>query len=184
MNELTPIPLANGNVTQADEVFSVSLDDVWHISYSRKCGAVKSLRKNFVQGVHYKVFRQLPNNPQGGRPITTFLLAKECAKKLLANKLRIPELRKAQRKTYFILCKEANAVKIGMALDASDRMAMLQCGNPFTLCLLLVIPLNVEAKLHRKFSALRLQNEWFSFDKAIADFIDECKTGALLSEII
>lgn len=119
--------------------------------------------------------------------MTTFLLTKECAKKLLANKLRMPELRKAQRKTYFILCKEANAVKIGMALDASDRMdrmAMLQCGNPFTLRLLLVIPLNVEAKLHRKFSALRPQNEWFSFDKAIADFMDECKTGALLSEII
>ena len=184
MNELTPIPLANGSVTHPDEVFSVSLDDVWHISYSSKASAVKSLRKNFVQGVHYRVFRQLPDNPQGGRPITTFLLAKECAKKLLANKLRIPELRKTQRKTYFILCKEANAVKIGMALDASDRMAMLQCGNPFTLCLLLVIPLNVEAKLHRKFSALRLQNEWFSFDKAIVDFIDECKTGALLSEII
>ena len=165
-------------------MFSVSLDDVWHISYSSKASAVKSLRKNFVQGVHYRVFRQLPDNPQGGRPITTFLLTKECAKKLLANKLRMPELRKAQRKTYFILCKEANAVKIGMALDASDRMAMLQCGNPFTLRLLLVIPLNVEAKLHRKFSALRRQNEWFSFDKAIADFIDECKTGALLSEII
>lgn len=94
MNELIPIPLANGSVThpdklrayfervitaeQSEEEFAVSLDDVWRIGFPRKDHAVRVLRKEFVQGVDYQVSLAVGENPAGGRPTEMYRLSVSC----------------------------------------------------------------------------------------------------------
>ena len=188
------IVLANGDLTETNKLrsyfdtndtrFTVSLEEVWPSGYARKDSAIKHLYKNFGNGIDFRVSRIHAGNIKGGRPSLLIMLTRHCAERMLANGRRVSGVALAQRKTYFILCKEANAIKIGMAADVSTRLASLQVGNPFELRIVLILPVNIETKMHKQFNSLRLRYEWFSFGQPIIDFIDQCKSGALLSELL
>lgn len=92
--ETLQIILANGDLAKADrlrsffdkifqaedsgEEFPVELETVWRIGYAAKAGAVKALRKNFVEGIDYKVSIQLDENPEAGRPAELYKLSVSC----------------------------------------------------------------------------------------------------------
>jgi hypothetical protein len=69
---------------------------------------------------------------------------------------------------YLIRVKETNLHKIGVANDASKRLAALQTGSPFQLelvtCYEVYAPYNHEKKLHSYFEQQRTQGEWFNLD--------------------
>ncbi|MGI4873158.1 MAG: phage antirepressor KilAC domain-containing protein [Janthinobacterium lividum] len=93
--ESLQIILADGRLAQSDklreyfsgifqaeesgEQYPVELGHVWPIGYAAKEGAVKALRKQFVQDVDFQVFVQLAENPQGGRPAESYRLTVACA---------------------------------------------------------------------------------------------------------
>lgn len=74
---------------------------------------------------------------------------------------------------YFIICPEANSVKIGFTrTDPRLRMASLQTGCPLRLDLAMAVPgtREDEEKLHRCFAPLRMRGEWFWNDWKLKDF--------------
>lgn len=184
MNELTPIALANGSVTQASklrvyfdrvfqaeesgEEFPVQLAHIWPIGYSRKDNAVAALRKNFVQGTDYVSVHSIVEREIGATSKTEYKLSKEAAIRfceLKATPLR--QYSNLKQGTYFVACKEASAVKIGLAVDLKRRLFTLQAGNPFVLQILLFLPFNTERKLHKRFSHLAIGREWFTLSDEI-----------------
>lgn len=74
------------------------------------------------------------------------------------------------RRTYFVLNKDAGAVKIGTSDFPQERLAQLQTGSPSELELILTIDSDVEEELHRRFSDHRIRGEWFRFDGAVKEF--------------
>lgn len=70
------------------EEFPINLDDVWPLCYGRKSDAVEALAKDFLQDVDYKVIRQNPQNPLGGRPINEYHLTISCFEFFIARKVR------------------------------------------------------------------------------------------------
>lgn len=80
---------------------------------------------------------------------------------------------------YFIRCNEF--IKIGIAVDVSRRIGILQIGCPYKLTLAAKIshtePEELEQHLHRKFSDRCVSGEWFRItDQEIADAI-ACYSG-------
>lgn len=47
---------------QQDKVFSVNLDDVWQLAYSRKDNAVRALKANFMENVDYIAIQKSENS--------------------------------------------------------------------------------------------------------------------------
>lgn len=72
-------------LAKASEEFPVNLDEVWPLVYERKDSAVDSLKRDFIQGVDYQVFRQ---NPEKGRPIELYYLTVGCMEFFIARKVR------------------------------------------------------------------------------------------------
>lgn len=70
------------------EEFPINLDEVWPLVYGRKSDAVEALVKDFIQDVDYKVLRQNPQNPLGGRPTNTYQLSTSCFEFFIARKVR------------------------------------------------------------------------------------------------
>lgn len=66
--------------SNSDE-FPINLDEVWPLCYGRKSDAVEALAKDFLQDVDYKVIRQNPQNPLGGRPINGMLTPRRWQKR-------------------------------------------------------------------------------------------------------
>lgn len=66
---------------------------------------------------------------------------------------------------YFVQAGEGGPVKIGYARNVEHRMNYLQLGNHERLSLLRVVSGDQRAEcwLHRQFSLLRLEREWFKF---------------------
>lgn len=52
---------------QQDKVFSVNLDDVWQLAYTRKDVAVRALKANFIENVDYLPLRQNVERSEDGR---------------------------------------------------------------------------------------------------------------------
>jgi hypothetical protein len=73
--------------TNSDE-FPINLDEVWPLVYGRKSDAVEALAKDFIQDVDYKVLRQNPQNPLGGRPTNEYHLTTSCFEFFIARKVR------------------------------------------------------------------------------------------------
>lgn len=58
--------------------------------YGRKSDAVEALTSNeqFIQEVDYKVLRQNPQNPKGGRPADIYMLSVSCLEYFIVRKVR------------------------------------------------------------------------------------------------
>lgn len=78
------------NLSKSNDEFPVDLDDVWPLVYNSKGDAVKALifSDSFVQDYDYKVFRQNPKNPQGGRPINKYMISIKCLEYFIVKKVR------------------------------------------------------------------------------------------------
>jgi uncharacterized protein YozE (UPF0346 family) len=77
------------------------------------------------------------------------------------------------KRTYIIVSQDGKSVKIGKSLDPERRSKTLQTGQPLPLKTLLVLDMDVEAQLHKRFARDRQLGEWFRFSHDIRDFLDE-----------
>lgn len=76
---------------------------------------------------------------------------------------------------YFILDRESNAVKIGIAEDPITKLRDMQVGNPHQLTIMKTIgegTLLVERRLHRQFAEDRLSGEWFKYGRALKTYLN------------
>lgn len=89
-NELKSYFEAVLKLSYSDNEFPINLEDVFHLVYSKKSDAVASLKKNeiFVEGIDFKVLRQNPQNPKGGRPTEEYHLSIPCLEYFIARKVR------------------------------------------------------------------------------------------------
>lgn len=85
--------------------------------------------------------------------------------------LKKKEIRKAEKKTYFLKNKDTGLLKIGRSCDPEGRAKALQCGAGSELDILLVIDEDIEHELHLRFSDDRAFNEWFYHSNAINSYI-------------
>lgn len=87
---------------------------------------------------------------------------------------------------YFIQAQSGGPIKIGKAKDVAKRVMILQCGNPDLLVVRRTIPFAdaeaAERRLHRAFTALRIQGEWFKAHPALAAVADAIPDPALADE--
>lgn len=85
--------------------------------------------------------------------------------------------RNGPRYVYFVQADTLRLVKIGVAVDLSNRLSALRTGNADTLTVLGVIPdddaRTLERALHHEFRAHWHHGEWFSPCVALLDFIAE-----------
>lgn len=82
-------------------------------------------------------------------------------------------------RVYFIQGKSGGAVKIGHSSDPEHRLKRLQTGNSEPLRIIAMISGGAakEAELHRKFSHLNIQGEWFNLGPDLHRYIVEIRTG-------
>jgi hypothetical protein len=80
---------------------------------------------------------------------------------------------------YAIEC--ADQVKIGKAMDVSERFASLQTGSPFDLVLLGSVrgPKSLEREIHKWAAADRKRGEWFAKSERVMRLVDRIKAGKL-----
>lgn len=78
---------------------------------------------------------------------------------------------------YFIKCSLTGLVKIGTAKQVAQRLAELQTGSPGQLVLIAEIEGDraEEMRLHAQFHSLRERGEWFRYDGALRDYIEDLK---------
>lgn len=72
---------------QSGKEFPINLNDAWALAYGRKEDAVRALKNNFIENVHYQVLRQNAENPKGGRPIDEYWLSVGCLEYFIASKV-------------------------------------------------------------------------------------------------
>jgi len=95
-------------------------------------------------------------------------------------------LTKDERPIYFILDRQSNAVKIGIAESPEARLRDLQVGNPHTLELVKVIPGGngeTESGLHNSYRKDRLGGEWFRLSKRLSEYLAEIKPSVTNSNL-
>lgn len=73
---------------QQEKVFSVNIDDVWMLAYSRKDAAVRALKVNFMENVDFIVIHQEVENSKDGRPLDNYYLTSACLEYFVARKVR------------------------------------------------------------------------------------------------
>lgn len=76
---------------QQDKVFSVNLDDVWQLAYTRKDAAVRALKTNFIENVDYLPLPQNVERSEDGTFIsggTDYYLTSACLEYFVARKVR------------------------------------------------------------------------------------------------
>ena len=76
---------------------------------------------------------------------------------------------------YFL--KSDKYVKIGYSKNPKKRISILKISIPFEMEVIGIIEgdLKKESQLHRMFSKLRVQGEWFLLTEEIIDYIRSCK---------
>lgn len=134
------------------------LDIDLHSIRSTMLGVCKGLDKDFARLLELVV--DLSSNAD----IYTALVRQ-------AGRLKKKEIRKAEKKTYFIKNKETGLLKIGRSYDPEARAKSLQCGAGSELDIILVLDEDVERELHLRFSDDRAFNEWFYHSEAIESYI-------------
>lgn len=76
---------------QQDKVFSVNLDDVWQLAYTRKDAAVRALKANFIESVDYLPLPPNVERSEDGTFIsggTDYYLTSACLEYFVARKVR------------------------------------------------------------------------------------------------
>ena len=73
---------------QQDKVFSVNLDDVWQLAYTRKDAAVRALKANFIENVDYITIHQNVETATGGVKVSNYYLTSACLEYFVARKVR------------------------------------------------------------------------------------------------
>jgi hypothetical protein len=76
---------------QQDKVFSVNLDDVWQLAYTRKDAATRALKANFIENVDYLPLPQNVERSEDGTFIsggTDYYLTSACLEYFVARKVR------------------------------------------------------------------------------------------------
>lgn len=76
---------------QQEKVFSVNLDDVWQLAYTRKDAAVRALKANFIENVDYLPLPQNVERSEDGTFIsggTDYYLTSACLEYFVARKIR------------------------------------------------------------------------------------------------
>lgn len=76
---------------------------------------------------------------------------------------------------YFVQSTAGGPVKIGWSASPERRVKDLECGSPFPLRILAMIPGNAttEGALHKRFAAHRLRGEWFAPHTDLLEYIAE-----------
>jgi len=84
------------------------------------------------------------------------------------------QMKKRETVIYFIEAAE-HGIKIGYTYDIEKRFILIQSFCPIKLKLLCVIKGDPykEKEIHRKFSHLRMHNEWFKYDNEILNYISK-----------
>lgn len=75
-------------LSQSNNEYPVNMDNVWMLVYNQKSDAVDALKRDFMEGIDYKVLRQKPQNPNGGRPINEYHISLSCLEFFIARKVR------------------------------------------------------------------------------------------------
>lgn len=77
-------------LSQSDNEFPISLEEVFPLVYGRKEEAVRALTSDqtFIQDVDFKVLRKKAENPKGGRPTNEYYLSISCLEYFIARKVR------------------------------------------------------------------------------------------------
>lgn len=75
-------------LSNSDESFPINLNNVWALVYSRRDKAIATLKKEFIEGIDYKVSPQKVENPLGGRPTEIYYLSIPCLEYFIARKVR------------------------------------------------------------------------------------------------
>lgn len=73
---------------QQDKVFSVNLDDVWQLAYTRKDVAVRALKANFIENVDYLPLPQNAEQDWGGNNKVDYYITSACLEYFVARKVR------------------------------------------------------------------------------------------------
>lgn len=76
------------NLSQSNNEYPINMDEVWMLVYNKKSDAVEALKRDFIESVDYKVLRQNPQNPNGGRPINEYYISLSCLEFFIARKVR------------------------------------------------------------------------------------------------
>ena len=87
---------------------------------------------------------------------------------------------------YFVGSTELMVVKIGKSDDPVKRLSQLQTGTPHKLTLFRIfknVPADCEYKLHKKFSHLRKQGEWFQLNDELLHFMINKQHGSKLGSL-
>lgn len=116
--------------------------------------------------------RQLNDYVSGHHPLVTPTVAAERPALLR---------RSAVGNVYFISCDKALfPIKIGYAVDVRVRLRALQGAIPWPLQVLFSMQGDVtkERELHRQFSHLRMEGEWFARGHELLEYITQVKAMA------
>lgn len=76
------------NLSQSNNEYPINMDEVWMLVYNQKSDAVEALKRDFIESVDYKVLRQNPQNPNGGRPVNEYYISLSCLEFFIARKVR------------------------------------------------------------------------------------------------
>lgn len=84
---------------------------------------------------------------------------------------------------YFIKSGDNGPVKIGYAVNITDRMEQLQTANPEKLEVILSLPgtFHKEKEIHEQFKHNRLRGEWFEYSDDLKRYIDEVCDDLILA---
>lgn len=128
-------------LSKSDNDFPINLDEVCMLVYAQKSDAVAALRANFIEDVDYKVLRQNPQNPQGGRPVNEYRLSISCLEFFIARKVRpVFEVyrqvfhkvarRELSRKELALMVVQAEEERERLALDNKRLETELDAAKP------------------------------------------------------
>ena len=87
---------------------------------------------------------------------------------------------------YYLQQGDSGPIKIGYSAYPFKRMRQLQTANSVSLKLLLIVEgtKGLERRLHRQFSHLRIQSEWFSPSSELMSYISNIKTYVHLEQLL
>jgi hypothetical protein len=75
---------------------------------------------------------------------------------------------------YFIQAESGGPIKIGYAVDVTDRVAVLQTGHPEALCVLAICDgtQRDERQIHADLASYRLRGEWFDDCPQVREYMN------------
>lgn len=116
-------------LSQSNNEYPVNMDNVWMLVYNQKSDAVDALKRDFMEGIDYKVLRQKPQNPNGGRPINEYHISLSCLEFFIARKVRA--VFEVYRKVFHGITKQMNipqtfAEALRLAAEQAEQLERQQ----------------------------------------------------------